>query len=174
MPFCGIVCYDRAMDLAAIHHATKLPLRKLRYVLDHGILPGMRSQTDRSRVGHPRSFGPLEGYSIALGATLLEAGLRRELVARFFDAVTEIEWETFGPRKRKLSALESSFSLQAGSAVAEIADGRYIRLIIGKRSKDWSDLESPRFDETKHTPCVVIRVDMTSVRDQIRKIPSFP
>ncbi len=174
MPFRGIVCYDLAMDLAAIHHATKIPLRKLRYVLDHGILPGMRSKTDRSRVGHPRSFAAIEGFSIALAVALLEGGLRRDLVARFLDAITQIHWETIGPRKRRLTAIESASNVTANPAIAEIADGRYLRLTIGKKTTTWSDLRSAHFTESMLVPCVVIRVDMFHLRDQIRKIPTFP
>ncbi len=162
------------MDLTEIHRQTKLSLRKLRYVLDHGILPGTRVKTDSSRVGHPRSFSPFEGYSIAVAAALLEAGLRRGLVARFFDAMTEIEWERPGPQRPKLVPLECSFRASVTPCVAEIADGRYLAVKIGRKEMPWADLQSPRFNRVRYEPRIVVTVDLARLRDEIRELGGFP
>src|ERR1700704_3473478 len=72
------------MDIAQLAIRTGLPIRRLRYVFDHQILPGTRHAEGR---GIPRSFLAFEGFGIALAALLLEAGLKRWLVALCFDAV---------------------------------------------------------------------------------------
>ncbi|MBY0312873.1 MAG: hypothetical protein K2W85_12450, partial [Phycisphaerales bacterium] len=67
------------MDLNELAVRTGLPVRKLRYVLDHRILPGRQSVA--SGHGVPRTFTPFEGYAIALAARLLDAGVTRKLIA---------------------------------------------------------------------------------------------
>ena len=157
------------MELSDIHRITKLSLRKLRYVLDHRILPGMRVRTDSSRVGHPRRFLELEGYSIALAAALLEAGVRRDMVARFFDAMVEFKWQGFSPQPtRRLVLLECAFLQSVNPARAEIADGRYLRVTMGKKVLKWIDLRSSRFNSVRYVPRVVVAVNLVRLRDEFR------
>ena len=54
-----------AMDLQTLANRTGVPLRKLRYVLDHRLLPGMRIKHAFEFVGQPRSFAEHEGFGIA-------------------------------------------------------------------------------------------------------------
>src|SRR2546429_7926187 len=67
------------MDLAELATRTGLPPRRLRYVLDHRVLPGMKDWGEGR--GIPRVFTTFESFGIALAALLLECGLIRGLVA---------------------------------------------------------------------------------------------
>src|SRR4051794_12241237 len=64
-------------DLAAIADRSGLPVRKIRYVLDHRLTPGEVKGRGR---GAARSFTPFEAFGLVLAATMLEAGLKRALV----------------------------------------------------------------------------------------------
>jgi hypothetical protein len=157
------------MDLTDIHRKTTLPVRKLRYVLDHGLLPGTRVKTDLQRVGHPRSFTDFEGFSIAVAAALLDAGLRRGIIARFFDAMTQIEWRKIGPRNRLIGPLETAFYSPESSSRAEIADGRYLAIRIGAQKKLWVDLQSARFNSVRYEPRIIVTINLSRIRQEIRK-----
>lgn len=109
-----------------------------------------------------------------MAAALLEAGLRRGLVARFFDAMTEIEWERSGPQRRKRVPLECAFEASVTPCVAEIADGRYLAVKIGRKEMPWLDLHSPRFNPVSYKPRIVVTVDLASLRDEIHELGGFP
>src|SRR3954454_10495451 len=69
---------DRSFDLAEIAGFGHLAPRKLRYVLDHGLLPG-GAGASRGR-GAARRFTGFEAFGIATATLMLEAALRRALV----------------------------------------------------------------------------------------------
>ena len=154
------------MDLQKISEKAGLSLRKLRYVLDHDVLAGARIKTDSNRVGHPRSFTDDEGVAIAVAAALLEAGLRRDLVTRFFDAMDKIQWRRTA--RQVFSPLEAACQSGVNPCFAEIADGRYVAITIGKESRGWFDLKSMKYNPAERQPQVVVRVDLAQIRDSIR------
>jgi hypothetical protein len=155
------------MDLQEIHRKTNFPLRKLRYVLDHEILPGTRIKTDSQRWGHPRSFTDFEGFSIALAAALLGGGLRRELVTQFFDKMNNLK----GARKdrfgRDLGLLYVAFSDRKKQSRADIADGQYVAIHLGENRREWSDLKSSNSAPADYKPLVIISIDLGHLRDAI-------
>src|SRR2546423_342570 len=63
-----------AMDVRTIARRARLPVRKIRYVLDQRILPGLRGRLQKYLAGRPRSFTDMEGYCVACAALLLEGG----------------------------------------------------------------------------------------------------
>src|SRR5688572_27302076 len=69
---------DQTLSLDEIADRAGLPTRKLRYVLDHGLLPGAAAAS-RGR-GAARRFTGFEAFGIVLAAVMLEAGLKRALV----------------------------------------------------------------------------------------------
>ncbi len=68
----------RMPDLAQIADRSGIPLRKLRYVLDQGLLPAGKVAS-RGR-GAPRSFTSFEAFGLVTAALMLRAGLKRTLV----------------------------------------------------------------------------------------------
>src|SRR5829696_6487142 len=66
------------VDLDQISSTTSLPIRRLRYVLEHRVLPGAERRSRGHRV--TRHFTPFEAFGIACAAALLDVGLRRPVV----------------------------------------------------------------------------------------------
>ena len=83
------------MDMAELAARTGLPARKLRYVFDHRVLPGLHGTS----AGHgvPRTFTDYEGFGIALAARLLDAGLTRRVVATVLDVACRPTGSTLAP-----------------------------------------------------------------------------
>src|SRR3954451_20043785 len=66
------------MDLLTIAELTGLPIRRLRYTLDHRVLPGADRASRGPRL--TRTFTDFEAFGIACAAALLQSGARRPLV----------------------------------------------------------------------------------------------
>lgn len=109
------------MDMAELAARTGLPVRRLRYVFDHRVLPGLRGPS----TGHgvPRTFTDYEGFGIALAARLLYAGLTRKVVAAVFDAASRPAGPTGAPRD---VPLYRAYAVRAGAL--EVGDGQHLRV----------------------------------------------
>lgn len=157
------------MDLQTLHKKTRLSLRQLRYILDHDILPGTRVATDPSKVGRPRSFTEFEGFSIAVAASLREAGLRRSVLSRIFAILAEPKWDTPGSHRPRISPLEAAFSPSKAKEVSiiEIADGRYLTLSIAGNRIEGIDLQANGAISKKYEARVTVTVNLGRVRDEL-------
>src|SRR6187401_1268864 len=80
------------MDVQTIARLAGLPVRKIRYVIDQRLLPGLHGQLQTQRVGQPRSFTTQEGYFIACAAVLLQGGAQRKLVTELLSRLVDIPW----------------------------------------------------------------------------------
>jgi hypothetical protein len=156
------------MDRADLAARTGVPARKLRYVVDHRVLPGLRS----TPAGHGvrRTFTDFEGFAIALAAKLLDAGLTRKLVAAVFDAACRPIGST------RMSAdvpLYRAYAVQTGSL--EIGDGRHLRLRAPKRpgigdalDTSWHPLGSSGRIGEDYDPVVCLTVELGGLARAIR------
>jgi len=124
------------LDIQTIATKTGLPIRRIRYVLDHRLLPGMRIKTNSDRVGHPRSFTDLEGFGIACAAALLECGLKRDAVVGFMECLCGYVYKSGPKRRPPISALHSAFHSQH-EAMAMLGDSVNVRFQIDQRDTDW-------------------------------------
>ena len=100
------------LDIQTIAAKTRIPIRKIRYLLDNRLLPGTRSKTDAERVGHPRSFTDLEGFSIACAASLLVCGVKRDSVIGFMESNCDYTWKKAERKRRRLTFVEAVFLSQ--------------------------------------------------------------
>src|SRR3954452_8719780 len=109
------------MEIAELATRTGLPTRRLRYVVDHPVLPGMNEWGEGR--GIPRSFTTFEAFGIALAALLLESGLTRGLV-------TSCLFEAAGRFKRTptINQIPLYQAFLARSSWLEVGDGSYLRL----------------------------------------------
>jgi hypothetical protein len=148
------------MDMADLAARTGLPVRKLRYVFDHRVLPGLRD----APVGHgvPRTFTEFEGFGIALAARLLGAGLARKVVA----AVLNAACRPTGPTRAPADApLYRAYAACAGSL--EVEDGARLRVRAPKRpglgdvlDTGWLPLGSAWRTAGNDTPVVHVTVEL--------------
>ena len=130
-------------DLAALAASSGFSKRKLRYVLDQGLLPGApRASHGR---GAPRLFTPLEGFGILVAAAMLHAGLKRRLVR---ETLLWLCRPAFSPR------IQQAFLARTPCAL-ELGDWKYVRL-IGTPETPWLPLGPGRPAPEGFRPLVTV------------------
>jgi hypothetical protein len=156
------------MDLQTLADRTKVPLRKLRYVLDHRLLPGLRVKHARERTGHPRSFEEFEGFGLAGAAALAEAGVRRETIVLFMDVICDLELELPSAQRIGRIALVAAFQEGADPAVGMVGDGALVRVKIKTLDTGWIAPKALA-KVTDFAPRVIIQLDLALLRKAIRQ-----
>ena len=153
------------MDLQELHERTDIELRKLRYCLDHDLIPGLYIELTPREAGRPRKFAPDVGFGIVCAAKLLELGLPHEVIRKFLQGMLEIVIQGTGAPKRALLAVLE----QRVPAVAQLADGERVRIVSGDPMYDsgWTPpiRRAKRADEYK--PVVMVTLDIGQIRDQV-------
>ncbi|WP_020475871.1 hypothetical protein [Zavarzinella formosa] len=148
------------MDMAELAKRTGLPVRKLRYISDHRVLPGLRG----IQAGHgvARTFTNLEGFAIALAARLLDSGLSRKLVTSALAAACRPGGP---PETTPVPHLSRVFHMSAGRL--EIGDAKYARVhaprdrsIGGVFDTRWMSLSSVLATRDDYTPTVLVAVEL--------------
>jgi hypothetical protein len=146
------------MHMAELADLTGIPVRKLRYVFDHRVLPGLAAETPGQGVA--RTFTEYEAFGIALAAQMLETGLTRRLVAACLAVVCR------RPRTGKAHApLDHAYTASSGRL--EVGDGRYARLwTAGRRGvaealdTGWLPLEGGNAVPAGYAPAVLVSVEL--------------
>src|SRR3954451_4631062 len=141
-------------DLAEIAGRSGIAARKLRYVLDHALLPGGQLAS-RGR-GAVRSFTPFEAFGLATAALMLEAGLKRALVRDCLAVLCRAPGRDGGdvPLYRAFAADRS--------ARLEVGDWEFVRLSGSGRSPGksfdtgWLPLAEGAVPAGAYTPLVMV------------------
>ncbi len=156
------------MDLNELATRATLPVRKLRYVLDHRILPGLQGVA--SGHGVPRTFTPFEGFAIALAARLLDAGVTRKLIAAALGTACRPTGSSQAPLDVPLFR-----AYTAGAGSIEIGDGLYLRLCVPRHSgvgnaldTGWLLLESSENVTGDYTPVVRVAVELGTLAQAVQ------
>ena len=153
------------MNIQNIAMKTGLSVRKLRYTLDHRLLPGARVKTDVERVGHPRSFTDLEGFGVACATSLLVCGVKRDAVIDFMVSICQYTWEQAKGKRRILTFVEAAF-LGQREAIAILGDGLNVRFQVDERHTDW--LQPVTFAQLKdYRPRGELQLDLGRIRDDL-------
>ncbi len=148
------------MDLQTIHLRTKLPSRRLRYVLDHAMIPDLQIVLAENEGGQPRTFRDFDGFRIACAATLLEAGMKREPAAQFVAAMACLPWGKGGPYLAQVFKLEKPAS-------ALLGDGQAMKVEFGsKPPRGWYRVDT-LVQLDKFDPVVVVEINIGRVRDTL-------
>lgn len=149
------------MDIAEITRRTSIATRRLRYVLDHAVLPGT-AQASQGR-GTARSFTSFEAFGLSCAALLLDAGLRRSLVRQV------IELLTHGARGTDVNAIPLYRAFDAGGYL-EIGDAVNVRLQerpAGKRpalDTGWLQAATGAALDQDYEPLVLLRLNVSVLR----------
>lgn len=150
------------MDMAELAELTRVPVRKLRYVSDHRVLPGL---VDCPGQGIPRTFTAFEGFGIALAARMLGAGLTRHLVTAVLAAAC-------CPRA---GSVPLHFAYAACAGRLEVGDGRYLRLRATRRpgvatalDTGWLPLTDGEAAPDHYAPAVLVIVEFGPLADLVR------
>ena len=153
------------LDLTLIADRSGIAVRKLRYVLDHGLLPGGKTAS-RGR-GAARSFTPFEAFAIATAALMLEAGLKRALVRDCLAALVGAPGAKIGdvPMYRAFAA--------DGTARLEVGDWEHVRLLGTGRlpgstfDTGWLPLAGRPVPARSYAPLVTVALDVGQIRRKV-------
>ena len=153
------------MDLQELHDRTGLNRRKLRYCLDHGLVPGLNIEIAANQAGRPRKFHEDVGFGIVCAATLLELGLRHERIRHFLNGLLEITLKGEGTSKPALVAI---FERRA-PAVARLGDGVYVRLTVADYGYDsgWVDPAGIHWPPHCYRPISEVVLDLGQILEQL-------
>jgi hypothetical protein len=148
-----------SLDLQEVAARCDLPVRLIRYVLDHKVLPGTPPEKNLHERGKPRSVTEFEAFVIAIAAYLLDAGVRRANVVRAMRELVEMK----GTLQLGLgdAPLPSVMAFRKPARLRLGADG-------GVRSVSLSAAELPGPTVTPGDAAVVIvDVDLAAIRDRL-------
>jgi hypothetical protein len=158
------------LEVIQIAKATGLPLRRVRYVLEHDVLPGAEQASKGHRV--TRDFTGFEAFGIALAALLLEGGLRRAVVARCVATLVATPVPARYPQGH--CPLMYAYTL-TGPSRLEVGDGVNLRLAAapprpGRPSLDtgWLQAATGAAVTGTYAPMVTVGVDVGRLRDHLR------
>jgi len=154
------------IDMAELSARSGVPVRKLRYVFDHGVLPGVVGVAPGQ--GIPRTLTKFEGFAIALGARLLDTGLTRQLIADCLTVACRCPRESPSHAPLYHAYLGSHGRL-------EIGDGRFVRLfaariprVVAALDTRWLPLKGGVLP-AGYTPAVLVTVELGTLAETINR-----
>jgi len=161
------------VDLQTLSQRTGIPIRRLRYCLDHNLVPGLRIEISANEAGRPRKFADDVGFGIACAATLIGAGYGRKTVAYFLKGLLEtyLHYEE-GDRELALAAV---LRRDDCTARAELGDGVNVRVVFHVPGCDtgcdtgWVCPGNPAPLVKSYHPTTYIGLDLSRIRDKVVK-----
>ena len=151
-------------SLSELANATGLPVRKLRYVMDHKLVPERNWFVDDSSPGTPRKADQITGCLVIAAARLLAAGLKREVVGEMLEALGRIYESKRG--NLGLPKIAEAF-LGNPDCFVLYADRSHIRLIVGKQDSGWYRIGKKLTKAQDYTASVTTQVNLGEIRDLI-------
>jgi hypothetical protein len=170
------------VDVQTIARRARLPARKVRYVLDQRVLPGLRGRLQKHLAGRPRSFTDMEGYFVACAALLLEGGAQRKTVTEVLARLADMPWPlpgTAAPPQtlkqrvvaRPPTALEAMYRAPGEPAEVLVGDGVNLRLRLRGADTGWVEPRSLARLDVAYRPSVTIRLDLAPLRAAFDPVP---
>lgn len=153
------------MDLRELSRRVHVPVRRLRYVLDHELVPNRHWFVADSEAGTPRKFDAITAVFIACAAFLLDVGYRRESIREFMKAVGQLYPE--GRNPLRLPILANAMVSNADATIA-IGDATHVRCTVGNQNSGWYRIGNKPTADKSYVPKVVIQVDLSQIRDLIQ------
>lgn len=153
----------------AIAARTQIGPRRLRYAVYHTLVQGVK-QTDVGK-GSVRHFTDFEAFGLALAATLLEVGLKRQLVRQCLGVMCG--WDVRHPVPTSDVPLYHAFTSR-GAARLEVAEGRWLRLTLERLAPakpidtGWLPLEHGQLPSPLGEPAILLRVNLAPLRDALQ------
>lgn len=149
------------MDLTELSGKTAIDRRKLRYVVDHGLVPKLRIEIVGDEVGRPRHFAPDVGLAIVCAAKLLDLGLPHATIRLFLRGLLESRFRKTDIQPALVWVLQRN-----SPAFATLADGQWVRLTVGSENLPWVPASTlpPR---NGFSPITTVILDIGQIRDQV-------
>lgn len=160
------------MDIKTLSERTSIPVRQLRYVLDHKLVPQQTWFVDECSVGRARAFDEINAIFIACAAYLLNAGYKRESVRDFLTATCNVMPEY---KRNPLNYSQVRIVLAGNSAArVQFGDGRYLRWITSRGPGNWIDTKVPGNTIATVSPKVIVELNISEIRDRVRTVSGDP
>src|SRR4051812_10453363 len=80
------------IDIHVIALAARVSPQVARYVVDQRLVPNARGRLQEGVAGRPRSFQPVEGFSLVCAARLYASGVQRKAIGQLFRWLAELPW----------------------------------------------------------------------------------
>jgi len=162
------------LDIDSIAKRVRLAPRKVRYVLDQRLLPGMRGRPQKNQVGQRRAFTVMEGFFIALAALLREAGVKRGTISDVLGHLAQMPWPILdvawilSARQRLVArpdtGLAAVYVWACEPSRLQIGDGANLRLLLGKVDSGWLAPPSWAPLVVNYVPYVVVDINVGQLR----------
>jgi hypothetical protein len=156
------------MDLQELHRRTAINVRKLRYCIDHDLVPGLPIDLEKGKAGRPRSFADDVGFGIVCAACLLDLHLRHDTIRTFLGTLPKIPIPGGTPKSLFVSVLERPFPAQA-----QLSDDGKVRIlvqeVVGDEGYDsgWMSPGNPSEPVDNCEPRAFVTLDLGKIRDQV-------
>ena len=164
-----------SLDVQTIAQRVGLSPRKVRYVLEQRVLPGVRGRPQKHLAGQPRSFTLMEAFFIGCAAALLQGGVQRKTVAELLARLADMPWPLPGcaaqpksskprvPRAFK-TAVEAVCLHSGDPAFVLVADGVNVRLRLGEEDTGWLEPRTRARLAEGYRPSVIIQLDLAPLQ----------
>lgn len=159
------------MELQELAGRTGLPVRKLRYVLDHDLVPGLKYKLASEEVGRPRQFSTDAAFGIACVGALLGGGMQRAAAASFMSAMLDFRYRLKKGDIWQGSQILSRFLSHGTEGRARVGDGVHLELDL-KISEErlhtgWREPRTGAALAEDYAPRVVVELDLGRLRHEI-------
>jgi hypothetical protein len=159
------------LDVQTIARWVRLSPRKVRYVLEQRLLPGLRGRSQKHLAGRPRSFTRMEAFFVSCAALFLEGGAQRKTVTEVLARLADMPWPVRGSpaeaagsgwrtAPRFGTAVEAMYWLPEKPALLLIGDGINLRLQLGGEDTGWLEPRSLARLADAYRPIVTIQFDL--------------
>lgn len=169
------------MDIKELAEITGIARRRLRYVLDHELVPRLYLSFVQDAAGRPRRFYPDVGFVIVCAARLLDFRLAHQQIRDFLSGLLELPYSN-KPSADPLSphANESCIAVmlrqQELSALAYFDEDSWVKVSFehggGKHGTRWYSSVTKDFRPANYKPFVFIALDIARIRDQVFRLNS--
>lgn len=159
------------LNLRQLSEGLKLPLSRLRYVVNQKLVPIRDWYTAEDEVGQPLKFNFVDCVFIACGFYLLEAGYKRDAVRFLLAKANKVMPEARNPLNVPMAAWALT-SRNTEPAFVQFGDKARVRWKVGTMDSGWLRVDALRTRDDDYDPKIVVAIDFGLIRDQVR--PLFP
>ncbi len=169
------------MDITELAEITGIERRRIRYVLDHELVPRLHLSFVEDAAGRPRQFYPDVGFIIACAARLLDFGLAHQQIRDFLSGLLELPYSSkslpdeSSPRANE-SCIAAMLRRQDISATAYFDEKSWVKVAFQldhlKYETRWYSFLTKEFRPSNFKPLCFLSLDIARIRDQVFRLKS--
>lgn len=144
-----------SLTIADLAERTAIRTRKLRYVVDHQLVPGF--ELVKAGTGNARHMSEVQAFALVIAANLLEYGYTRTAVRTLMEALGGTK------NSRKIISLPQIYANAVPTLIIGNLDGVQIKGV-------WYTLPGLRKAGKKYKPDVETHVNLQRIREQVARM----